>query len=432
MAKTYRPYVPEQDLLLPPSLRDWLPEDHLAFFVGDLIDHVDLSAITAVYEDEERGYPPYHPVMLTKVLVYAYCVGVFSSRKIQRRLIEDVAFRVLAAGNEPDFRTIADFRKRHLPALQGFFEQVLQVARDLGTLRVGRIALDGTKVKANASKHKAMSFGRMKDKARQLRDEVTQLLEQAEATDAAEDAEYGADVRGDELPAELQRRESRLKRIREATRALKARAKADAAAAGKPSESATPDPKAQYNFTDPASRIMKGPDGFVQAYNAQVAVNADQLIIGQAVTQETNDKKQLLPMITTIEAQSGDAPTQLLADAGYCSDANLAAIADTPIDAYISTRKQKHGERPGRPGPCPRGPLPTTATRVDRMSRKLHTKAGAAVYAARKAIVEPVIGQIKQARGFRQFLLRGLEKVQGEWSLVCTTHNILKLYRLYG
>jgi transposase len=432
MAKTYRPYVPEQDLLLPPSLREWLPENHLAFFVGDLIDHVDLSAITGVYEEEERGYPPYHPVMLTKVLVYAYCVGVFSSRKIQRRLIEDVAFRVLAAGNEPDFRTIADFRKRHLPALQGFFEQVLQVARDLGTLRVGRIALDGTKVKANASKHKAMSFGRMKDKARQLRDEVTQLLAQAEATDAAEDAEYGADVRGDELPAELQRRESRLTRIREATRALKARAKEDAAAAGQPSDSAKPDPKAQYNFTDPASRIMKGPDGFVQAYNAQVAVNEDQLIIGQAVTQETNDKKQLMPMITTIEAQSGDTPTKLLADAGYCSDANLAAIADTPIDAYISTRKQKHGERPGRPGPCSRGPLPTTATRVDRMSRKLHTKAGAAVYAARKAIVEPVIGQIKQARGFRQFLLRGLEKVQGEWSLVCTTHNILKLHRLYG
>jgi transposase len=429
MAKTYRPYVPEQDLLLPPSLRDWLPEDHLAFFVGDLIDHLDLSAITAVYEDEERGYPPYHPVMLTKVLVYAYCVGVFSSRKIQRRLIEDIAFRVLAAGNEPDFRTIADFRKRHLPALQGFFEQVLCVARDLGTLRVGRIALDGSKVKANASKHKAMSYGRMQDKEKQLRDEVTQLLAQAEATDAAEDGQYGADVRGDELPAELQRRESRLKRIREATRALKARAKAEAAAAGEPTASAKPDSKAQYNFTDPESRIMKGPDGFVQAYNVQVAVNEQQLIVGQAVTQETNDKKQLLPMIRTIEQQSGDTPTQLLADAGYCSDENLAALTDAPIDAYISTRKQKHGERPG---PCPRGPLPKTATRIDRMTRKLQTKTGAAIYAARKAIVEPVIGQIKHARGFRQFLLRGVENVQGEWALVCTTHNILKLYRLYG
>jgi transposase len=429
MAKTYRPYLPEQDFLLPPSPRDWLPEGHLAYFVSDLVDQLNLSAITHVYEDEERGYPPYHPVMLTKVLVYGYCVGVFSSRKIQRRLVEDIAFRVLAAGNEPDFRTIADFRKRHLAVLQGFFEQVLQLARELGAPRVGRVAIDGSKVKANASKHKAMSFGRMRDKARQLRDEVKQLLAQAEATDAAEDAQFGAEGRGDELPAELQRRESRLQRIREAKRALEARAKAEAAAAGKPAESAKPDPKAQYNFTDPESRIMKSPDGFVQAYNVQVAVDELQLIVGQAVTQETNDQHQLMPMITTIEQQSGDTPTQLLADAGYCSDENVGAIADTQIDAYISTRKQKHGERPG---PCPRGPLPKTATHVDRMSRKLHTKAGAAVYAARKGIVEPVIGQIKQARGFRQFLLRGFEKVQGEWALVCATHNILKLYRLCG
>ena len=310
MAKTYRPYVPEQDLLLPPSLREWLPEDHLAYFVSDLVDHLDLSAITAVYEDEERGYPPYHPIMLTKVLIYAYCVGVFSSRKIQRRLVEDIGFRVLAASNTPDFRTIADFRKTHLAALKGFFEQVLQVARDLGTLRIGRVALDGSKVKANASKHKAMSYGRLREKRQQLRDEVQQLLAQAEAVDAAEDAEYGPDRRGDELPAELQRRESRLKRIREATRALKARAKEEAAAKGQPVESAKPDPKAQYNFTDPESRIMKGPDGFVQAYNVQVAVDDQQLIIGQAVTQETNDKKQLLPMISTIEQQAGAAPPQ--------------------------------------------------------------------------------------------------------------------------
>ena len=430
MAKTYRPYLPEQDLLLPPSLREWLPEDHLAYFVSDLIDQLDLSGITAVYEDEERGYPPYHPVMLTKVLVYAYCVGVFSSRRIQRRLAEDVGFRVLAAGNEPDFRTIADFRKKHLATLKDFFEQVLRLARELGAPRVGRVALDGSKVKANASKHKAMSYGRMREKQQQLRDEVKQLLAQAEAADVAEDAEYGADRRGDELPAELQRRESRLKRIREAKRVLEARAKDEAAAAGQPAESAKPDSNTQYNFTDPESRIMKGPDGFVQAYNVQVAVDEVlQLIVGQAVTQETNDKRQLMPMITVIERQSGDTPTQLLADAGYCSDVNLEAIADTAIDAYISTRKQKHGERPG---PCPRGPLPKTATVIDRMSRKLHAKTGAAVYAARKGIVEPVIGQIKQARGFRQFLLRGLEKVQGEWSLVCTTHNILKLYRLCG
>jgi hypothetical protein len=306
---------------------------------------------------------------------------------------------------------------------------VLHLARELGAPRVGRVALDGSKVKANASKHKAMSYDRMGTKTRQLRDEVQQLLAQAEAADAAEDVTYGADRRGDELPAELQRRESRLKRIREAKRALEARAREEAVATGEPADTVKPDPKAQYNFTDPESRIMKGPDGFVQAYNVQVAVDELQLIVGQAVTQETNDKQQLLPMITTILQQSGDTPTQLLADAGYCSDANLTAIADTTIDAYISTRKQKHGERPGR---CPRGPLPTTATIIDRMSRKLHTKTGAAVYAARKGIVEPVIGQIKQARGFRQFLLRGFEKVQGEWSLVCTTHNILKLYRLCG
>jgi transposase len=427
MAKTYRPYLPNQDFLLPPSLRDWLPEDHLVYFVSDLVDELDLSAIMTVYEDEERGFPPYHPVMLTKVLVYAYCVGIFSSRRIQRRLAEDVGFRVLAAGNQPDFRTIADFRKTHLTALTGFFEQVLRLAREMGAPHLGRVALDGSKVKANASKHKAMSYKRMGEKQRQLRAEVAQLLAQAEAADTAEDTQFGTNRGGDDLPAELHRRESRLQRIREAKRVLKARAQEEAVAAGQPAESAKPDPKAQYNFTDPESRIMKGPDGFVQAYNVQVAVDDLQLIVGQAVTQETNDKRQLLPMITVIERQSGDTPTQLLADAGYCSDPNLTAIADTPIDAYISTRKQTHGERPG---PCPRGPLPQTATIIDRMSRKLHTQAGAAVYAARKAIVEPVIGQIKQARGFRQFLLRGFEKVQGEWSLVCTTHNILKLYRL--
>src|SRR5216684_1489769 len=302
MAKTYRPYVPEQALLLPPSLREWLPEDHLAYFVSDLIDQLDLSAITTVYEDEERGYPPYHPVMLTKVLVYAYCVGVFSSRRIQRRLAEDVGFRVLAAGNEPDFRTIADFRKTHLTALSGLFEQVLQVASAMGVPRLGRVALDETKVKANASKHKAMSYKRMGEKQRQLRAEVQQLLAEADATDAAEDAQHGAGRRGDDLPAELHRRESRLERIREAKRVLKARAKDAAVAAGQPGESAKPDPKAQYNFTDPESRIMKGPDGFVQAYNVQVAVDELlQLIVGQAVTQETNDKHQLMTLITVTE-----------------------------------------------------------------------------------------------------------------------------------
>jgi len=427
MAKTYRPYVPEQALLLPPSLREWLPDDHLAYFVGDLVEQLDLSAILAVYEAEERGYPPYHPVMLTKVLVYAYCVGVFSSRKIQRRLLEDIPFRVLAAGNTPDFRTIADFRKRHLAALQGLFEQVLRLARELGVPRVGRVAIDGSKVQANASKHKAMSYGRMREKTTQLRDEVTALLAQAEAADAQDDAAEGADRRGDEWPAELKRREDRLVRIKEAQQALEARAKAEAAASDKTDAAAKPLPKAQYNFTDPESRIMKTSDGFVQAYNTQIAVDDLQWIVGQAVTQETNDKKQLLPMITAVTTQSGDTPTQVLADAGYCSEASLTAVAELPVEAFVSTRKQKHGERPG---PCPRGRIPQAATVVERMARKLQTKAGASVYARRKAMVEPVFGQIKEARGFRRFLLRGYAKVQAEWSLLCTTHNILKLYRL--
>ena len=427
MAKTYRPYVPEQALLLPPSLREWLPDDHLAYFVGDLVDQLDLSAILGAYAAEERGSPPYHPVMLTKVLVYAYCVGVFSSRKIQRRLLEDIPFRVLAAGNDPDFRTIADFRKRHLAALQGLFEQVLRLARELGVPRVGRVAIDGSKVQANASKHKAMSYGRMGEKTRQLRDEVKALLAQAEAADAQDDAAYGADRRGDELPADLKRREDRLARIKEAKQALEARAKAEASAAGTPPAKAKPLSKAQYNFTDPESRIMKTPDGFAQAYNTQIAVDDLQWIVGHAVTQETNDKKQLLPMITTVTQQSGETPTQVLADAGYGSEASLTAVAVLPIDAYVSTRKQKHGERPA---PCPRGRIPKAATVLDRMTRKLQTKAGAAIYAARKGMVEPVFGQIKEARGFRRFLLRGYAKVQAEWALVCTTHNILKLYRL--
>ena len=428
MAKTFRPYLPEQDLLLPPSLRDWLPDDHLAYFVSDLVDALDLSAIERRYEAEERGQPPYHPVMMTKVLVYAYCVGVFSSRQIQRRLAEDVAFRVLAAGNQPDFRTIADFRKQHLAALSGLFEQVLRLALELGGRQLGRVAVDGTKVKANASKHKAMSFGRMDEKERQLKAEAAELLAQAEATDAAEDQRHGADQRGDELPAELRRRESRLRRIQEAKQALEARARAKAAAAGTSEDAAAPAAKDQYNFTDPDSRIMyHGPDGFVQGYNAQIAVDAtQQLIVGQAVTQDTNDKQQLVPMVTTIVAQAGHAPEQVLADSGYCSDANLAAVAEASIEAYVATRKTTHGERAA---PCPRGRIPATATRLERMARKLMTKAGAAVYATRKGIVEPVFGQIKHVRGFRRFSMRGLEPVRGEWGFVCATHNVLKLYR---
>src|SRR6266568_4399945 len=374
MPKGYRAYLPNQDLLLPPSLREWLAEEHLVYFVSDVVDQLDLSAMHAVYEKEKRGQPPYDPRLMTKLLVYGYCTGVFGSRRIQKRLQEDVPFKVLAAGNQPDFRTISDFRKIHIETLQNLFEQVLAMALECGAIQLGRVSLDGTKLKANASKHKAMSYGRMKEKQQQLKEEVKQLLAAAEAK---------------------------------------------------------PEDKDQYNFTDPESRIMKGADGIVQGYNAQAAVEpALLLIVGQSVTEAANDKQQLKPMVELIEQQSGQRPEAILADNGYCSEQNLEHLesAEGPerkIEGFIATGKQKHGEHRL---PAKRGPLPKGATRVDRMKRKLQTKVGKAVYAARKCVVEPVFGQIKQARGFRQFLLRGKGKVKGEWALLCLTHNILRLH----
>jgi transposase len=431
MAKTFRSYVPEQNLLLPPSLREWLPENHLSYFVSDVVDQLDLSAIESIYAEEERGQPPYHPRMMTKILVYGYCVGVFSSRRIQKRLVEDVAFRVLAAGNQPDFRTIADFRKLHLAALEELFGQVLRITLETGTMKLGRVVLDGSKVKANASKHKAMSYGRMQETEKRLREQVRKLMSQAEAADAAEDTQYGRERRGDELPEELERRETRIQRIREARQALEVRAREQAESAGEKPEEAKPTPKAQYNFTDPESRIMKGPDGFVQAYNTQIAVEPNfQFIVGQMVTPAANDKQQMVPLVAAIQEQSGQKPEEVLADSGYSSEENLKYLTEKRIEGFVATEKQKHDERRG---PCKRGPLPKGSSRVERMQRKLETKVGAAVYALRKTIVEPVFGQIKQARGFRQFLLRGLEKVRGEWALVCMTHNILKLHKIcYG
>lgn len=433
MPKGYRPYLPDQDFLLPPSLREWLAEEHLVYFVSDVVDQLDLSAIHAVYGEETRGQPPYDPRLMTKLLVYAYCTGVFSSRRIQKRLQEDIPFKVLAAGNEPDFRTISDFRKIHIGTLQGLFEQVLEMALEVGAVKVGRVSLDGTKVKANASKHKAMSYGRMKEKQKQLSEEVKGLLEQAAAADEEEDRQHGG-KRGDELPEELRRRETRLAKIKRAKKVVEERAREKAAAEGKSAaeaKRAKPDDKDQYNFTDPESRIMKGADGFVQAYNAQAAVEPVLLlIVGQSVTEAANDKKQLEPMVEAIEQQSGQRPDGILADCGYCSEENLvylesAGQPERKIEGFIATGKHKHGEHRL---PCKRGPLPKSATKVDRMKRKLQTKVSKAVYAARKCVVEPVFGQIKQARGFRQFLLRGKEKVKGEWALLCLTHNILRLY----
>jgi transposase len=432
MSKPYKPYRPEQDLLMPPSLKEWLPEKHLAYFVSEVVDELDLSRIEAVYEKETRGQPPYDPRMMTKLLVYGYCVGVYSARKIQQRVMEEVAFRVLAAGNEPDFRTIADFRKIHLERLKGLFEQVLKMALELGAMKLGRVALDGSKIKANASKHKAMSYDRMVEQEKAIREQVKAMLAQAAAVDAEEDERYGKDCAGDELPEELPRRETRLKRIREAKRALEERAREKAKKEGQAAEKAQPEAKDQYNFTDPESRIMKSTsEGFVQAYNAQIVVEPKmQLIVGQAVTQAGNDKEQVVPMMEAVEEQSGQRPQAMLADSGYCSEKNLEHLEsekqpERRIEAFLATERQKHGER----RVCGRGPLPKGATRVERMKRKLETKAGAAIYAARKGIVEPVFGQIKEGRGFRRFSLRGFEKVRAEWALVCATHNLLKMYR---
>jgi transposase len=425
MAKTFRPYDPDQLLLMPPALADWVPEDHLARFVSDVVDTLDLTAIEETYA-EERGYPPYHPQMMVKVLLYGYCTGIYSSRRIARQLTDSVAFRFLAAGNQPDFRTVSDFRKRHGGALTGLFQQVLRLCRRAGLVKLGQVAVDGTKIKANASKHKAMSYRRMQEADAALSAEVAELLRRAEAVDHAEDARYGPDQRGDELPAELARRESRLAKIREAKAALEAEARTQAQAAGKPPDDARPPDKAQRNFTDPESKIQKTSDGFIQGYNAQVAVDATaQVIVAQHVTAASPDAQQLQPAVQALIRGLHRRPRVVLADAGYWSEANVVALQDRGIEPLIATGRRTHRE----PVPvAPRGRPPAGLTVKQRMARTLATLRGHALYARRKAIVEPPFGQIKHARGFRQFLRRGLRAVGEEWALICTSHNLLKLY----
>jgi transposase len=429
MAKTFRPYDPDQLLLMPPALADWVPEDHLARFVSDVVDTLDLTAIEDAYI-EERGYPPYHPQMMVKVLLYGYCTGVYSSRKLARQLTDSVAFRFLAAGNQPDFRTVSEFRRRHGAALAGLFQQVLRLCRRAGLVTLGQVAVDGTKIKANASKHKAMSYRRMQETEAALAAEVAALLRRAEAADQDEDARYGADQRGDELPAELARRESRLAKIREAKAALEAEARAQAQAAGKPPDAARPSDTAQRNFTDPESKIQKTTDGFIQGYNAQVAVDATaQVIVAQHVTAASPDVEQLPPIVQALVQGLHRRPQVVLADAGYWSEANVVALHARGIEPLIATGRRTHSD----PGPVvPRGRPPAGLTVKERMARLLATLRGAALYARRKAIVEPPFGQIKHARGFRQFLRRGRRAVGEEWALICTSHNLLKLYGARG
>jgi transposase len=452
--KTFRTFAPDQGLLLPPSLDDWLPDEHLARFVADLVDeHLDLSRIHAAFI-ETRGGPPYDPRLMVRILLYGYTTGVRSSRAIERKCVDDVPFRWLAAGAAPDYRAIARFRKRHLSALGHLFVQALALCQAAGMVSLGRVALDGTKVRANASKRKAMSYARMSEKEKVLAAEVSALLAEAERIDKAEDTKFGKNRRGDELPAELARRETRLKKIREAKAALEAQA-AEAAreqaerrarergddddtAAGKgeaAAETATPKPKAQRNFTDPDSKIMLTGDGsFQQCYNAQAVVDADhQVIVATAVGTGAADVTTLTAMTEQVLTNTGAAPAQLLADAGYSSTANLDWAAgfttSHATEFFIAPGRQRRDE----PAPvAPRGRIPAEATAKQRMARRLTTKRGQAVYARRKTIVEPVFGQMATLQNAKHLLLRGLDQARGEWELLAAGHNFRKLHGHIG
>jgi len=440
----FKPYEPDKALSLPSDIRSWLPEDHLAFFISDVVDSLDISEIADDYDRRQGGQPAYHPAMMLKLFFYGYCVGIRSSRRIEMKTYEDVAFRILSCDNHPDHSRISDFRKRHLPAISRLFVQVLEICKTSGLVKLGHVALDGTKVKADASKHKAMSYDRMVKKEKELAHEVDKLLKQAEALDEKEDKKYGKGGRGDDLPEELKFKEKRLAKIREAKQALEEEAREEAASKeqgrkdGKPPNGGAsgaseprdvkPKPKKQRNFTDPESRIML--DGatkaFQQAYNAQAAVDCEsQVIVSADVTQEANDKQQLVPMIEQVEDNLGEIPDCVLADNGYFSETNVEHVATNHMEPLIAPERTKHTDKPE---PAPRGRIPKDMGIVDRMRRKLKTKQGKKTYSKRKESVEPVFGQIKEARGIRGFLLRGFEQVRGEWTLICLTHNLLKIW----
>jgi len=448
--KTFRPYDQSQMLLLPPSLDEWLPERHLARFVSELVeDALDLSAIRAAYT-EERGYPPYDPRLMLKLLIYGYCTGQRSSRGIERRCQDDVGFRYLAAGAVPDYRSIARFRRRHQQALAGLFLQALRLCQRAGMVRLGKVALDGTKLRANASRHKAMSYQRMVEREGQLEAEIDRMLAEAEKVDAAEDERFGPDGRDDDLPDELNRRVDRLVKIREAKAALEEESRraagkraAERAAAKNLDEmarnaaveeavsKAVPRPRAQRNFTDPDAGIMKMSDGsFHECYNGQAVVDEEQQVIVAAdLTQCASDAPSLLPMLEMTTTNCGQSPSQLLADSGYCSEESLKVLSQSKVDALIATGRWEHGKPPP---PVPRGRIPANATARERMARKTRTKAGRAGYARRKAIVEPVFGQMTILQGARHLLLRGREAAAAEWLLLCACHNLRKLFQAGG
>jgi transposase len=457
--KSFRAYDPDQVLLMAPVLREWLPEGDLAHFVSDLVESgaLDLAAVYAAYEDE-RGYPPYDPRLMLKLLVYGYANGVMSSRKLEAATYRDVAVRMLCADQHPDYRSIARFRARHLEALAELFVQALRLCKQARLVGLGTLALDGTKLRANASRHKAMSYERMvraeaelEAEIAALRANVGALLADAERTDAEEDERFGAGRRGDELPEELQRREGRLERIREAKQALEAEAaereaarRAELEARGKKPrrppggrDPFKPKPTAQRNFTDPESKIMKTSDGaFHQCFNGQAVVDSSaQVIVACELSDEAPDQRQLEPALDQLDenlrAIEAELPAgaALLGDAGYFSEDNVRITAEHDLDPYLATGRFKRSEPPP---PAPRGPIPKHATPKQRMARKLKTKKGRAVYARRKVIVEPVFGQMDTVQGARRLLLRGKPAARAQWRFQCAVHNLLKLHRAGG
>jgi transposase len=497
--KSFRPWQPEQTTLLPPSPSDWLSDDHQVYFLLDLVDELDLSEILIPAQAKDpRGEKGFDPRMMTLLLLYAYCVGIVSSRKIERACYEDLAFRVLTGNQQPDHSRISEFRRRNLDALSDLFVQILRLCQKAGMVSMGHVALDGTKVQANASKHKAMSHERMLKAEKQLEKQINALMRKADILDAQEDRRYGKGMRGSELPDDLRRRQDRLARIRQARKEMEAetaaatarqrleeadqaRAEADAAkeaeasaaeqaALNKRAEAATakaraarekaiasakeaglelpdlvplaadamprrglarkadgtPTKATQRNFTDPDSHLMKTDGHFIQGYNCQLAVDSDhQVIVAVGVSNQPPDFEHLEPVLERIATTAGALPDLMTMDAGYWTEENAKACADQGIDAYIATGRLPHGQPP----PPKRGPMPTDADAKACMARKIRSKKGSKIYAQRKAIVEPVNGQIKEARGLRRFLMRGLEKVNGEWQLIAATHNLLKLFR---
>jgi transposase len=421
MGKTFREWSPEQGMMFPPTAMDLVERDHLVRFILNLVmEELDLSEILDQYE-EERGYPPYHPVMMTALLVYSYCERNYSSRRIAMACKQRVDYLALTGMQKPDHRTVNLFRQRHLKALSGLFQQVLRLCEKAGMVKLGHVALDGTRMRANASKQQSMSYRTMNRMEERLKAEVERWFREAERLDREEDERFGADKSGDEMPEWMSNKQERLKKIRQAKAELEVEAKAEAErgrdpnkTGHKPKPTGTPAAKTQRNLTDSESRLMKSGDGFIQGYNAQIAVDSHrQVIVAQTLTNNGSDMHQMIPLLQQIRSNLKRQAQEVSADSGYCSELNLKALTRHHIRGYVSTNLHRKHRKVGR--------------WVQRMKQRLARAARRSRYRLRKQVVEPVFGQIKSARGFRQFLLRGEKKVAGEWSLLCTAHNLLKL-----